>query len=143
MDGVPTAEPEAVGMSSARLERLDRVMQSYVDREEVAGVVTLVARRGKVVHFSATRPARRRGRHRAMTHDTVFRMASMTKPIASVALMMLYEEGHFQLRDPISRWLPEFSDMQVAVPVAGAGAASTGRYKTGAGGASDHRPARC
>ena len=115
MDGVPTAEPETVGMSAERLERLDRVMQGYVDREEVAGVVTLVARRGKVVHFSA---AGRRDveQGRAMTHDTVFRMASMTKPIASVALMMLYEEGHFQLRDPISRWLPEFSDMQVAVP---------------------------
>ena len=115
MDGVPTAEAETVGMSSKRLERLDRVMQGYVDREEVAGVVTLVARRGKVVHFSAT-GRRDVEQQRAMTHDTVFRMASMTKPIASVALMMLYEEGHFQLRDPISRWLPEFSDMQVAVP---------------------------
>ena len=52
-----------------------------------------------------------------MTHDTIFRIASMTKPIASTALMMLYEEGHFQLRDPISKWLPEFADMQVAVPV--------------------------
>ena len=115
MAGVPTAEPETVGMSSERLERLDRVMQGYVDRGEVAGVVTLVARRGKVVHFSA---AGRRDveQQRAMSHDTIFRMASMTKPIASVALMMLYEEGHFQLRDPISRWLPEFSDMQVAQP---------------------------
>ena len=53
MDGVPTAEPETVGMSSERLERLDRVMQAYIDRNETAGVVTLVARRGKVVHFSA------------------------------------------------------------------------------------------
>ena len=115
MDGVPTAEPETVGMSSERLERLDRVMQGYVDRNEVAGVVTLVARCGKVVHFSAT-GQRDVEQSRAMTHDTVFRMASMTKPIASVALMMLYEEGRFQLRDPISRWLPEFADMQVAVP---------------------------
>ena len=115
MDGVPTAEPESVGMSSERLERLDRVMQGYVDRSDVAGVVTLVARRGKVVHFSAS-GRRDVEQQRSMTHDTVFRMASMTKPIASVALMMLYEEGHFQLRDPISRWLPEFSEMQVAVP---------------------------
>ena len=105
MDGVPTAEPEAVGMSSERLERLDTVMQGYVDRNEVAGVVTLVARRGKVVHFSAA--GQRDAENGApMTHDTIFRMASMTKPIASVALMMLYEEGHFQLRDPISKWLP-------------------------------------
>ena len=115
MDGVPTAEPEAVGMLSERLERLDAVMQGYVDRNEVAGVVTLVARRGKVVHFSAA--GQRDAENGApMTHDTIFRMASMTKPIASVALMMLYEEGHFQLRDPISKWLPEFSDMQVAIP---------------------------
>ena len=115
MDGVPTAEPEVVGMSSERLGRLDTVMQGYVDRNEVAGVVTLVARRGKVVHFSAA-GQRDVENGAAMTHDTIFRMASMTKPIASVALMMLYEEGRFQLRDPISKWLPEFSDMQVAVP---------------------------
>ena len=115
MDGVPAAAPEAVGMSSARLDRLDRVMQGYIDRNEVAGVVTLVARRGKVVHFSAL-GQRDVEAGAPMTHDTIFRIASMTKPIASVALMMLYEEGHFQLRDPISRWLPEFSDMQVALP---------------------------
>lgn len=115
MDGLPTAEPAAVGMSAERLERLDGVMQGYIDRNEVAGVVTLVARRGKVVHFSAA--GQRDAENGApMTHDTIFRMASMTKPIASVALMMLYEEGHFQLRDPISKWLPEFSDMQVAFP---------------------------
>ena len=115
MDGVPTAEPETVGMSSERLERLDRVMQGYVDRNEVAGVVTLVARRGKVVHFSA-RGQRDVENGAPMNHDAIFRIASMTKPFASVALMMLYEEGHFQLRDPISTWLPEFADMQVAIP---------------------------
>ena len=104
MEGVPTAEPETVGMSTDRLERLDRAIQGYIDRNEVAGVVTLVARRGKVVHFSA-----------AGKRDAEAGTPSMTKPIASVALMMLYEEGHFQLRDPISKWLPEFSDMQVAV----------------------------
>ena len=115
MDGVPTAEPETVGMSSERLERLDSVMQGYVDRNEVAGVVTLVARRGKVVHFSV-RGQRDVENGAPMNHDAIFRIASMTKPIASVALMMLYEEGHFQLRDPISTWLPEFADMQVAIP---------------------------
>ncbi|MYN64808.1 MAG: beta-lactamase family protein [Acidobacteria bacterium] len=127
MDGVPTAEPEAVGMSSGRLERLDRVMRAYIDREEVAGVVTLVARRGKVVNFSAQGHRDVEG-GKAMTHDTIFRMASMTKPIASVALMMLYEEGRFQLRDPISKWLPEFADMQVAIP-APEQERLTGRYK--------------
>jgi CubicO group peptidase (beta-lactamase class C family) len=117
IDGVPTATPESVGMSSERLERLDAVMQAYIDRRDVAGVVALVARRGKVVHFSAL-GQRDVDAKSPMTHDTVFRIASMTKPIASVALMMLYEEGHFQLRDPISKWLPEFADMTVAIPVA-------------------------
>ena len=121
MDGVPTAEPETVGMSSERLERLDSVMQGYVDRNEVAGVVTLVARRGKVVHFSV-RGQRDVENGAPMNHDAIFRIASMTKPVASVALMMLYEEGHFQLRDPISTWLPEFADMQVAIPAPRAGA---------------------
>ena len=127
MDGVPTAEPETVGMSTERIERLDRVMQAYIDREEVAGAVTLVARRGKVVNFSA-QGQRDVENGKAMTHDTIFRMASMTKPIASVALMMLYEEGHFQLRDPISKWLPEFAEMQVAIP-APEQERLTGRYK--------------
>ena len=115
MDGVPTAEPETVGMSSERLERLDHVMQAYIDRNETAGVVALVARRGKVVHFSAL-GERDAESGAPMTHDAIFRIASMTKPIVSTALMMLYEEGRFQLRDPISKWLPEFADMQVAIP---------------------------
>ncbi len=115
MDGVPTAAPEDVGMSSARLARLERALQAYVDRSEVAGAVSLVARKGKVVHFSALGD-RVAGGGAPMTHDAIFRIASMTKPIASVALMMLYEEGHFQLRDPIARWLPEFGAMQVAEP---------------------------
>ena len=127
MDGVPTAEAETVGMSSERLERLDRVMQGYIDRNEVAGVVTLVARHGKVVHFSAL--GKRDAESGApMPHDAIFRIASMTKPITSTALMMLYEEGHFQLRDPISKWLPEFADMQVALPPPTQ--ERTGRYKT-------------
>ncbi len=113
MDGVPTAAADEVGMSAARLERLDRVMQAYVDRREVAGAVSLVARRGKVVHFS-TFGNRDAEAGAPMGHDTIFRIASMTKPVASVALMMLYEEGRFQLRDPIAKWLPEFADMQVA-----------------------------
>ena len=113
MDGLPTAAADEVGMSAERLERVDRVMRAYVDRREVAGVVSLVARRGKVVHFS-TFGSRDAEAGAPMTHDAIFRIASMTKPIASVALMMLYEEGHFQLRDPIAKWLPEFADMQVA-----------------------------
>lgn len=112
--GLPMAEPESVGMSAERLERIDAFTQRYIDNEMVAGTVTLVARRGKVVHFSA-QGMKDVERNQPMTKDTIFRMASMTKPIASVALMMLYEEGYFQLDDPISDWLPEFKNMMVEV----------------------------
>ncbi len=128
IDGVPTAAPEAVGMSSARLARLDHAMQAHVERQDVAGVVSLVARRGKVVHFS-TFGHRDREAQKPMSHDAIFRIASMTKPVASVALMMLYEEGRFQLRDPIAKWLPEFGEMKVATP-ATYQELGRGRYRT-------------
>lgn len=112
--GLPMADPESVGMSAQRLTRIDDFMQRYIDDEMVAGTVTLVARQGKVVHFKA-QGMKDVERGQEMTTDTIFRMASMTKPIASVALMMLYEEGWFQLDDPISDWLPEFSDMMIEV----------------------------
>ncbi len=108
------AEPESAGMSSERLERLSETMAGYIDRKQIAGAVSLVARRGKVVHFEA-QGERWPEQGAPMTRDTIFRIASMTKPIASVALMTLYEEGRFQLRDPIAKYLPEFAEMQVAV----------------------------
>jgi len=128
VDGVPTADPAAVGMSSARLGRLETALKGYVDRHDVAGVVALVARRGKVVHFSA-HGHRDRDAGKPMTQDAIFRIASMTKPVASVALMMLYEEGRFQLKDPIAKWLPEFADQRVAMP-ATYQELGRGRYKT-------------
>jgi len=111
--GLPMARPEQVGMSGERLARISTAMQRYVDRGLVPGVVTLVARRGRVVHFEAIgyRDAEAKS---PMTTDTIFRIASMTKPIASVGLMMLYEEGYFLLSDPISKFLPEFTTMNVA-----------------------------
>ena len=112
--GLPMAKPESVGLSSKRLERVSAAMQGYVDRQEVAGAVALIARRGKVAYLE-TFGERDAEADAAMTADTIFRIASMTKPIASVALMQLWEEGHFQLRDPISKYLPEFADMKVAV----------------------------
>ncbi len=116
--GLPTAKPEEVGMSSERLARIRAGMQRYVDKGLVPGVVTMVARRGKVVHLEAI-GSRDVESKQPMTTDTIFRIASMTKPIASVALMMLYEEGHFLLNDPIAKFLPEFKDMKVAVPASG------------------------
>ncbi len=120
--------PESAGFSAERLSRLDAALQAYVDRGEVAGVVGLLARHGKVVYH-------RSFGHRdveaqaPMAEDVIFRIASMTKPIASVAAMMLWEEGRFQLRDPISKYLPEFSDMEVALPVK-PGDTARGPYRT-------------
>ncbi len=113
VQSLPTAKPEDVGMSSERLGRIRAAMQRYIDRGVVPGTVTLVARRGRVVHLDA-QGYRDVEAKAPMTTDTIFRIASMTKPIASVALMMLYEEGHFLLGDPISKFLPEFADMKVA-----------------------------
>ncbi len=115
---VPTASPRSVGMSQSRLDRIPVAMQRYIDRNEVPGVVTLVARHGKVVHFQA-QGSRWVEENAPMKKDTIFRIASMTKPITSVALMMLHEEGHFLLTDPISKWMPEFAQMKIAVPSGG------------------------
>lgn len=113
--GEPTTKPEKVGMSAERLWRVTAMMQGYVDRQEVAGAVGLIARKGKVVYLEAV--GQRDAEAKApMTTDTIFRIASMTKPIASVGLMMQYEQGAFQLIDPVSKWIPEFKEMKVAVP---------------------------
>jgi CubicO group peptidase (beta-lactamase class C family) len=112
----PVAEPESVGMSAERLARIGPAMQRYIDANLVPGTVTLVARRGKIVHLEA-RGARDVESGAPMTTDVIFRIASMTKPITSVALMMLFEEGRFLLNDPISKWLPEYADPKVAEPL--------------------------
>ena len=109
---LPTAEPEAVGMSSTRLERVDATMQRYIDADQLAGTVTLIARHGKVVHLNA-QGWRHKEADQPMTPDTIFTIMSMTKPIVSTALMMLYEEGHFLLDDPISKWIPGYANPQV------------------------------
>ena len=101
---LPRAEPEDVGMSSERLQRVDSTMQRYIDSNQLAGTVTLIARHGKVVHVSA-QGWRHKEANQPMTADTIFTIMSMTKPIVSTALMMLYEEGYFLLDDPISKWL--------------------------------------
>ncbi len=106
------AAPESVGMSSTRLERIAPVMQSYVDRGVVAGISTLVSRRGETVH-SARFGHRDREAGLAMTDDTIFRIYSMTKPVVSTALMMLHEEGAFQLEQPVATYLPAFLSTQV------------------------------
>ena len=109
---LPLGQPEDVGMSSERLQRVTTAMQRYIDAEQLAGTVTLIARHGKVVHLEA-QGWRDKEAGQAMTADTLFTIMSMTKPIVSVALMMLYEEGRFLLDDPIAKWLPEYADKEV------------------------------
>jgi len=109
---LPTAKPEKVGMSSERLERLGDVMQGYVDDNLLAGTVTLIARKGKVVYFES-HGYNDKEDGELMENDDIFFMMSMTKPIVSTALMMLYEEGHFLLDDPITKWIPELEGKEV------------------------------
>lgn len=106
------ARPESVGMSSERLKRLDDAISAYVDQGRTPGVVTLIARKGKVVHVSAYGTADLATGRRTTDQD-LFRMYSMTKPITSVALLMLYEEGKFQLTDPLAKFFPKFADVKV------------------------------
>ena len=107
-------KPEKVGLSSARLERINTLMQDYVDEGKLAGVVTMVARRGKVAHFERFGLMDIETR-KPMQLDTIFRIYSMSKPITSVAVMMLYEEGRFLLNDPVSKYTPEFKDLKVFI----------------------------
>jgi CubicO group peptidase (beta-lactamase class C family) len=104
--------PEDVGVSSERLERITAAMQRYVDQGNLPGVVTLVARRGKIVHFGAV-GLRNVAASTPMSRDTIFRLYSQSKPVTAVATMILYEEGKFLLTDPVSQYLPEFTDMKV------------------------------
>jgi len=107
--------PERVGMSSDRLEQIKKLSESYVADSKVPGMVTMIARNGKTVHFEAT-GTRGLNDDRPLTTDALFRIYSMTKPIASVALMMLYEEGHFQLNDPAHKFIPELKALKVYNP---------------------------
>ena len=109
-----TAKPEAVGLSSDRLERIATAVQRDIDDKRIAGAVTLVVRHGKVAWFKSQGMMDREA-GKTMSNDAMFRICSMTKPITSVAAMMLYEEGKFLLDDPVSKYLPEFKNAKVLV----------------------------
>lgn len=106
------ATPESVGFSSERLGRVNRMVQRYVDDGKLAGAQTLLARGGETFHFESY-GAQDLESGVPVGRDTIFRLYSMTKPITSVAAMMLYEEGRFSLDEPVDKFIPEFSDMQV------------------------------
>ena len=99
---LPRARPEEVGFYSERLDFIDRFYDGRVKNSEMAGIVTLIARRGKIVHFSAGGYADAQKKQNMAT-ESIFRLYSMTKPIAATALMMRYEEGRFQMNDPLSK----------------------------------------
>jgi CubicO group peptidase (beta-lactamase class C family) len=101
--------PESVGMSSERIARMDNVFQNAVNNKEVPGVAAIVVRNGKIIYHKAFGMADNQS-NRALKRDDIFRIASMSKAITSTAVMMLWEEGKFQLDDPISKYIPEFKN---------------------------------
>jgi CubicO group peptidase (beta-lactamase class C family) len=112
-DVLPRApRPEDVGLSTERLARLTKITQEHVEAGRLPGAVILIARQGKIAYFESF-GHRDRDRGLAMTPDALFRIYSMTKPITSVAAMMLQEEGRFQIYDPVSRYLPELAKLKV------------------------------
>jgi CubicO group peptidase (beta-lactamase class C family) len=109
---LPEVKPEAVGFSSERLAKLETAMQSEIDQKQLAGGVTLLARHGKIVEFK-TYGLRDIASGKPAEKDTIFRIFSMTKPVTSTAMMILYEEGKWAPMDPISKYIPEFAHLKV------------------------------
>src|SRR5204862_4221583 len=114
-----TAIPEQVGVSAERLERISSMLKKEIADGKLPGAVVMVARKGKIVYSDAI-GFQDKGAETPMKLDSIFRIYSMTKPLVSVAAMMLVEDGVIQLTDPISKFLPAFKDMQVSVATTGA-----------------------
>jgi CubicO group peptidase (beta-lactamase class C family) len=111
---LPQAKPESLGLSSARLQRMSDAFKREIDKGTIPGVTTMVARRGQIGWFEAL------GRQSPaasapMAQNTIFRIFSMTKPIVSVGIMMLHEEGHLLLNDAVAKYIPEFADQKVGI----------------------------
>ncbi|MDA9764185.1 beta-lactamase family protein [Opitutales bacterium] len=106
------ARPESVGISSERLARVDTMAKSAIDNDDLPGLVAIIARKGKIVYHKAYGVSDVAS-GRELQEDDIFRIASQTKAITATAVMILWEEGHFQLDDPISKWMPEFKNPQV------------------------------
>jgi CubicO group peptidase (beta-lactamase class C family) len=111
---VPAAKPEDVGVSSERLQRITQMIQRRIAAGEMAGAVTIVARKGKIVHLDAQGVLDLESK-KPVAKDSMFRVASMTKPVTGLAIMMMIEEGKVRLNDPVSRYIPEFKSLKVAI----------------------------
>ena len=117
--GLPTASPESVGMSAQRLGRISEVFQQEIDKGNLPGVVVMVARKGRLVYSNAV-GFQNKETGKPMSKDAIFRIYSMTKPLVSVAAMMLVEDGKMQLNDAVSKFLPAVKGLQVSVAKADA-----------------------
>jgi CubicO group peptidase (beta-lactamase class C family) len=109
---LPTAPPDSVGFSPERLNCLDGAMQAEIDTGNYAGISVMVARHGKLVKFQCYGYQAVRGSE-PLREDAIYRITSMTKPIVAVAMLLLYEEGKWQLDDPVTKFIPDFADLQV------------------------------
>jgi len=103
-------DPSTVGLSNARLQRIDNLIDQHIAEKKIAGAVTLIARKGKIAHLRAAGLA---DTNKAMKTDSIFRIVSMTKPITSTAIMLLYEQGKLLISDPVSKYIPEFKNQKV------------------------------
>jgi CubicO group peptidase (beta-lactamase class C family) len=116
---LPQTKPETLGLSALRLQRASDAFRREVDKATMPGVTFMVARRGQVGWFDAIGRQSPAADSAPMAQDTIFRIFSMTKPIVSVGIMMLLEEGHFLLSDPVAKFIPEFADQKVGVEIDG------------------------
>ena len=112
--GLPVANPKDTGLSTERLNRIDTVMNNYITQGKMPGMVALIARHGKIAYHKSFGKMNLEN-NKDMSKDAIFRIASMTKAITSVAIMTLYEEGHFLLTDPVSKYIPEFKNPKVVM----------------------------
>src|SRR6266446_1473752 len=111
---LPQAKPESLGLSSVRLQRMSDAFKRDIDKGTIPGVTVMVARRGQIGWFDAL-GSQNPAASQPMAHESIFRIFSMTKPIVSVGIMMLLEEGHFLLNDPIAKYIPEFANQKVGI----------------------------
>ena len=111
---LPSAKPEQVGLSSERLQRISETLKADVDTRVIPGAIVLIARHGKIAYFE-TVGVRDPATKVPMTKDSIFRIYSMSKPITSVAAMMLWEDGRFNLSEPVSKYIPQLGGLKVGV----------------------------